>query len=343
MARGYLGPPRLTAERFVADPSARRQPYVPHRRRGAPGLLGRHLDYLGRADHQVKLRGFASNPARSETYCSHPEVTQAALLAARGPARRQAARRLRGARAGRMWPGRQRLRRSALPAYPTTSFRPRCRLDALPLTPNGKLDQRALPAPDSESLDRWPRSAHPGRGVALRSFAEVLGVRRVRVDDNFFELGPSLLAVRLISRIREALGREVGIGSLFEAPTVASLEERLDMDRGDNALQVLLPLRAHGSQSPLFCVHPAGGLSLVLRRASEASRHGLSDLRTAGPRHRASGRAAEDAGGDDPDYIAAIRSVQPHGPYRLLGWSLEECGVDGGAAPEEEDYVPGDA
>lgn len=93
-------------------------------------------------------------------------------------------------------------------------------------------------------------------------FAEVLHLPRVGIDDRFFDLGGhSLLAVHLMSRIREAMGAELSIGTLFEAPTVASLAERLESGTGTSALDVLLPLRTAGEETPLFCVHPAGGLS----------------------------------------------------------------------------------
>ncbi|MGV2788537.1 hypothetical protein GNF98_23290, partial [Clostridium perfringens] len=125
----------------------------------------------------------------------------------------------------------------------------------LPLTPNGKLDRKTLPAHDmSPDADgRNPRT--PQEEVLCELFAEILGAKRVGIDDSFFELGGhSLLAVRLISRVREALGKELSIAALFEAPTVAGLIDKLEMGGGNSALQVVLPLRSHGDQIPLFCV-----------------------------------------------------------------------------------------
>ncbi|WP_044354630.1 thioesterase domain-containing protein, partial [Paenibacillus sp. E194] len=198
-------------------------------------------------------------------------------------------------------------------------------LDALPLTPNGKLDRKALPAPDI-ALDadgRNPRTPH--EEVLCDLFAEVLGLRRVGIDDSFFELGGhSLLAVRLISRIREALGRELSIAVLFEAPTVSGLAERMELDRdsGNSALQVLLPLRTHGEEIPLFCVHPAGGLSWCY---AGLMKHLGVNYPIYGLQARGIAQAEELPQTLDEmtaDYIRHIRMIQPQGPYRLLGWSL---------------------
>ncbi|MFB7680819.1 amino acid adenylation domain-containing protein, partial [Streptomyces rochei] len=230
LARGYLGRPGLSAERFTADPHG-----VPGSRMYRTGDLARwnhdgSLDYLGRADHQVKLRGFRIELGEIEAaLVRQPEVDQAAVV-------------LREDR-----PGDQRLVAYTVPApgseadaAPLTA---RLRellpgymvpaafvtLPRLPVTPNGKLDRRALPAParTERSAGRAPRT--PNEELLRTLFAEVLGVDEVGVDDDFFELGGhSLLATRLISRIRSTAGAEVPIQRVFESPSVAELAPALE-------------------------------------------------------------------------------------------------------------------
>ena len=128
-----------------------------------------------------------------------------------------------------------------------------------PLTANGKVDRKALPTPAQELNESYREPRTPDENLLCQMFGEVLGVRRVGIEDNFFALGGhSLLATRLVSQIRSAFGVELRIRTLFEAPTVAQLAPRLNAQSSpESAFEQLLPLRSQGSLPPLFCAHPA--------------------------------------------------------------------------------------
>jgi amino acid adenylation domain-containing protein len=242
LARGCLGQPGLTAQRFVADP------YGPSgARMYRTGDLVRwraegQLEFLGRADDQVKVRGFRIEPGEIETVLAgHPELAHAVVIARQDRPEHPEDKRLvayvvaaagEGPRADSLREFvHQRLPEYMVPAAVVV-------LDALPLTPNGKLDRAALPAPEfpEAGSGRDPRT--PQEQILCELFAHVLGLHRVGIDDDFFALGGhSLLATRLISRIQAVLRVELGILALFEAPTVAGLAQRL-VDPGTRACHV---------------------------------------------------------------------------------------------------------
>ncbi|MBE1535922.1 non-ribosomal peptide synthetase [Actinomadura algeriensis] len=237
LARGYLNRPDLTAERFVADPFG-----PPGSRMYRTGDLARRardgsIEYLGRTDDQVKIRGFRIEPAEAQAVlAARPGVEQAAVVVRED---RPGEPRLVGYYVGGADPGDLRAAlAAALPDYMAPSAL--VPLDALPRTVNGKLDRAALPAPEADVSDRGPRDARETALCAI--FAELLGLDRVGIDDDFFALGGhSLLAARVAAKARAELGRSLSIADVFEAPTVAALAPRLTAAEGPRVRDVTRP------------------------------------------------------------------------------------------------------
>ncbi|HVT17882.1 MAG TPA: amino acid adenylation domain-containing protein [Thermoanaerobaculia bacterium] len=233
LARGYLGLPGLTADRFVPDPLGGGRGSRLYR----TGDLARHLpngelEFLGRSDHQVKIRGFRVELEEIETVLAqHPQVVAAVVTAApEQPAGlRLVAFLVAGGEAPPAAGELRRFLRARLPEHMVPAAY--VVLERLPRTPQGKIDRRALPQadaarPEPDNAYVAPRSADEAQLAAL--WGEVLGVARVGVRDDFFALGGhSLMAARLIARVREAFAVEVPLRSLFEAPTVEGLLERI--------------------------------------------------------------------------------------------------------------------
>ncbi|CAJ3616304.1 syringomycin synthetase [Burkholderia pseudomallei] len=251
VARGYLNRPELTRERFIDDP------FVAGGRLYRTGDLARwrtdgRLEYLGRNDFQVKIRGFRIELGEIEAQLAkvagvrevvvlardsasevHDSATEHATPDAPSPETATATeKRLVAYYTGDADVAALRAQAAQhLPSYMVPSAY--VRLDAWPLTPNGKLDRRALPAPADDAYARAEYEAPRGaREEALAAiWRELLHVERVSRHDNFFELGGhSLLAVQLVSRLRQALSVEVALSTVFDAPVLSALAERLEAE-----------------------------------------------------------------------------------------------------------------
>ncbi|XYI03830.1 non-ribosomal peptide synthase/polyketide synthase [Sorangium sp. So ce1128] len=234
VARGYLNRPELTAERFIPDPYSGE----PGARLFRTGDLCRRLpdgtlDFTGRIDHQVKLRGFRIELGEIElTLGQHPDVRQAVVVAREDASGNGQLVAYVVARGGAM-PDPAELRRhlqQKLPDYMIPAVF--VALPAIPLSPNGKVDRKALPAPDLSSS--WQARAlvaprTPIEELLAGIWAELLGIGRVGMGDDFFAVGGhSLLATQVLSRVRRALAVDLPVRALFEARTIALLAERIE-------------------------------------------------------------------------------------------------------------------
>ncbi|MFD8546328.1 amino acid adenylation domain-containing protein [Streptomyces sp. NPDC059649] len=326
LARGYLGRHGLTAERFVPCPFGSPGERMYRTGDTAAWTPQGRLLFRGRVDNQVKVRGFRIELGEVETVLAgHPRVGQAVVVARdhRGTGKRLVAYLTSAPGATldvdelRSFAG-QRLPEHMVPSAFVV-------LDAFPLAATGKVDRTALPAPQfaSEAAYRAPRNAQ--EELLASVFAQILGLERIGLDDNFFTLGGhSLLATRLISRIRTVLKLEVPLRLVFQAPTVAQLAARLstglETTDGGGPLDVLLPLRTGGSKPPLWFLHPGFGLcwSYLGLAAGFEDRpvYGIQARGFDGTPLPHTFAAMVD------DYVEQILAVQPHGPFHLAGHSI---------------------
>lgn len=322
LARGYLNRPELTAERFIPSHLSDE----PGARLYKTGDLARFwpegsVEFVGRVDHQIKVRGFRIEMGEIEsTLRQHGGVREAVvnynesdegrlvayIVADQHPA--LTASELRG------------FLEERLPVHMLPSAF--VMLKSLPLTANGKVDRKALPAPDRGGSGLEASYLPPRDGVEERLAAlwgEVLGVGRVGVRDGFFELGGhSLLALRLMARIRQEFDKQISPDALFQATTIESMAKLLRDSSEQDPWSPLIALQPHGSKPPFFCIHPVTGnvscyADLARRLGTERPFYGLQS-RLEKPHTSVEEMAA--------CYLNAVRGVQPVGPYLLGGWSM---------------------
>jgi amino acid adenylation domain-containing protein len=329
VARGYRNQPVLTAERFVPDPfstntMARLFRTGDRARLHADG----QIECLGRLDDQLKIDGHRIEPGEIETVLrAVPGVANAAVVAHEHPlaGRRLAAYVVPAGDA----PSPDALRRAAaarLPHYMIpSSF---VMLSALPRTPGGKINRRALPKPEDVAREPLSGLAAPTTATeqALAAlWEEVLGIPQVGIHDDFFAIGGrSRLGAHLFARIAEQFGKVLPLALLFEEPTVAGLAAAVDRSCSRTAWSALVPVGAPrtSAQAPFICVHPRGGQVLIYR---DLGRHLGPDipfyaLQPVGLDGSAPPLETVEAMAER--YLCDVRSLQPHGPYLLGGFSF---------------------
>lgn len=332
LAQGYLGRPDLTASRFIADP------YNPGARMYRTGDVARWLDngaveYLGRSDDQLKIRGQRIELGEIDRVMQTlPDVEQAvthACVINQAAATGGDARQLVGyvvSASGLPLETETLLARLREQLPPHMVPVVLLQLSALPLSANGKLDRKALPLPSltQKTAGRAPQTAT--EAVVADAFSQLLGCDIQDIDADFFALGGhSLLAMRLAAILGQRTGRSVTPGQVMVSSTVGKLSALLDAGDDEQAqrlgYEALLPLRT-GTGPTLFCFHPASGFawqfSVLSRYLSPRwSITGLQSPRPHGPMQTA---ATLDEVCEH--HLARLLEQQPHGPYYLLGYSL---------------------
>lgn len=358
LARGYLNKPELTAQRFVRvkDPrvngSLGQSTNPPLLRMYKTGDLARwsadgRMEFLGRADYQVKIGGMRIELGEIESrLMSHPDIRECVVdVARRGPVDTASGSGDRSSDEPEM----NRLVAYYASGTPLTVAEVRAYLakelpdymvppyvvwlEKLPLTPNGKVDRKALPVPSHEHIQPVRAFVAP-RTETEKALAEIwselLRVENIGIDDDFFNLGgDSLMAIRAESRIREAFGVNIGIQALFDNPTIAGLASLLNVDKKLQSTQGIEPeaeqrqllVRMKPGSSgrpPFFCLHGTGGDVLNLRPLAMAL---PADLPFYSFHDKALEGSApfESIEEEAACYIDEIRRVQPHGPYYVGG------------------------
>ena len=332
VARGYHNRPELTAEKFVRDPFSNN----PQARLFRTADLARYrsdgaIEFLGRIDHQVKIRGVRIELGEIEVALrSHPAVRDAVVVAYEVSSgdKRLVAYLVPPRNQGRDLSTppvnvlQEYLTRS-LPAVmvPSTYIW----LAALPLTPNGKVDRRALPAPDlarrTSSEEAFVAPASMNQHLLGQIWEDLLNVRPIGMKDNFFYVGGhSLLATRLIDRIEQVFGKRLSLATLFAGPTIEQLAFALETEEEGKTRAPIVAVQASGSKKPFFYLHGAWDSDAFY--CFQLARHLTTDqpFYALAPYRFESGDVILTVEEMATIHLQAIRKIQPEGPYLLGGF-----------------------
>jgi amino acid adenylation domain-containing protein len=335
LGRGYINRLELTAKHFIVNPFNDFPQETLRERQGArlykTGDRARYrsdgeIEFLGRSDDRVKVRGFRIELSEIETaICQHPDVQTVVVIDRENiyGDKYLIAYIVHKIATPNLTASLQKLLTNKLPQY----MMPKAfvMLDSLPLTASGKVDRSALlkldPAHKIDKIFTAPRNST--ESTLAQIWAEVLNIDRVGIYDNFFDLGgDSLLTVRLLQQIADRLNYELPLASLFLNPTIESLATCLSSPVDTLSRSPLVAIQPDGSNPAFFCIHPIFGVvfpyyELAAQLGKNQPFYGLQPIGLDGktpPLTRIEDMAAH--------YIEALRSVQPHGPYYVGGWSF---------------------
>lgn len=328
VARGYLNAPERTADRFVADPFSNE----PEARLYRTGDRGRwrpdgNLEFLGRFDDQIKLRGHRIELGEIEAALnSHGSVARSVVVLRSGPAREPSLAAYAVLKPGCVaqeldW---RRHLASRLPACMIPSSL--TVVSSFPLTPNGKIDRDALremQLSSNSSQDAARSSCSITEQILGGIWRELLGVDSVNRQDNFFDLGAdSLLAARLCARVEEHFHRALPMSTLLLAPTIADLAHEIDQALTPTVGPAAVTIQSDGAGAPLYLLPSVGGELLFWKPliARLGKHRPIKGLQLVGPAHP--GELLTDLGEIARSFVGVILRHQSSGPYHLLGYSF---------------------
>jgi amino acid adenylation domain-containing protein len=326
LARGYFNRPELTAEKFIPHP------FSPDSRLYKSGDLARYLpdgniEFLGRLDHQVKVRGFRIELSEIENTLNQYFAVKQSLVMAREDSpgdKRLVAYLIPAPGALLMVHDVRQFLKERLPEHMIPSAF--LKLSEFPLSPNGKVDRRALPAPvfnRAELINTFIAPQDTVEAQLKEIWEELLKVAPIGTHDNFFDLGgTSILGAQLVSRIEAEFDQSFSLKQLVQLPTIAQLACALREEGWRPQWESLVPIQSKGTQTPLFCVHSLGGdileyYRLVRYLGDDQPIYGLQiRLLDGTPTPYSSVEEMATA------YVQEVRSLQPNGPYCLAGYSF---------------------
>ncbi|GAK72608.1 putative non-ribosomal peptide synthetase [Agrobacterium rubi TR3 = NBRC 13261] len=324
VAKGYLNRPELTQERFLPNPFRNGE-----ERMYRTGDLARWradgvLEYLGRNDHQIKIRGFRVEPGEIEAaIISNGSIRQAVVVLREdngkskqlvayltpAPGRTIDTQHLANRLAGTLPP-------HMIPAVYVV-------MEDLPLNTNGKIDRNALPIPQVRTSQAHVAPSTDKEILLARLWCDILELETISIHDDFFQLGgDSLSAASMISALSRKIDGDIAWSSFVDTPTIASFAKHLDNPRKQKTpMAPVLPIRAQGNNPPLFCIHPVMGLGLAFTSLAQYIPQDVPIFA-----FQADGLNKADMPASIEEmarlYLSRIRDIQPDGPYNIVGWSF---------------------